>query len=169
MKTAILTVLATLLLAQSAGAAESCKEIIGGRKNNVTSYMCIVTSGARIGDLLVKFTRDDLSHKRRIHVEDCSSKFSDAPNWGMLAFNTGGLLIDYRASKKTEWYILTSGLTAAQRASWLSFSSDACLFSVEDLDGNAASAPQSGISGTRECPAFTVMGASGCEPILQAN
>lgn len=155
------------LLVTTAKANEVCKEIINGRKNDVTSKMCIVTAGPRIGDLLVKFYRDDDQKKKRIDVTDCMSKFSDSPGWGELIFRTGGLLIDYREGKTAEWYILTSGLTGAQRASWLNFSLDTCDFNVEDIGKKAA--PDSGISGGSKCPPLEVMGPSGCESILKAS
>ena len=79
-----------------------------------------------------------------------------------------------RDGKRSEWYILTSGLKAAQRHSWLNYSVDTCIFEVRDLVPKKAAdvpdhAPESGISGGRKCPVFEVMGPDGCESVLDAT
>ena len=65
-------IVATIYACGPAKAEEVCKELFNGRKNNVTAKMCIVVDGARIGDLLVKFDRDDLNQKKAIEVTDCT-------------------------------------------------------------------------------------------------
>lgn len=155
-------VLGLVLCSVHCAATESCKNIKKDYGEALSFRMCVVDSGPRVGDLLVKVDNDDAAAKQ-VNVSDCKSIFPDAPAWARLEHSSRSLTFLFEAGdRRTQWYIITTGLTQAQRASWSTFSVDYCQYNVER--GAAPVAPQ---PDTR-CPAFKWRDPDGvCRSLLE--